>query len=117
MDQRLTETPYARRGLLGLRRYPGATIIIVMDDSAVHHPFQEISSRKRFLSVSPLRSVKRKTWYYGMRCACARLLALCEDCFAGKGDEQVLHLPKPLTVTCECGAVTEAHVLQKFKSP
>jgi len=65
----------------------------------------------------PAHEIKRNTWYYGVQCACERLLALCEDCFAGKGDERVLHVAEPFTITCECGAVTEAQVLQKFKTP
>ncbi len=50
-----------------------------------------------------------------MRCTCARRLALCEDCFAGNGDESFL-LPLRFAVNCECGAVTDVWVLEKFKT-
>jgi len=64
----------------------------------------------------PERELKPNTWYYGVRCACERLLALVEDCFAGRGDDH--HVPAvPLAVHCECGAVTCAKLLQKFKTP
>ena len=69
------------------------------------------------VTVAPLQDLKAKTWYYGVRCACERLLAVCEDCFAGKGDEAVLHVPLALAVECECGAVTEAPILHKFRTP
>jgi len=65
----------------------------------------------------PAHEIKCSTWYYGVQCACQRLLAMCEDCFAGKGDEHDLHLSAPFTITCECGAVTETNVFQKFKTP
>ena len=55
------------------------------------------------MTVSPLEDPKRNTWYYGVRCECKRLLALCEDCFHGKTDDAVLPVPIPLTVQCPCG--------------
>jgi hypothetical protein len=65
----------------------------------------------------PAHEIKRSTWYYGVQCACQSLLAICEDCFAGKGDERVLQLSAPFTITCECGAVIATDVFQKFKTP
>jgi hypothetical protein len=63
----------------------------------------------------PAHELKRGTWYYGVRCACARLLPLAEDCFAGKGDDH--HLSSvPMEVHCECGAVIRTELLQKFKT-
>ena len=61
--------------------------------------------------------LKANTWYYGVHCACSRLHALCEDLFAGKGDEQHLDCSDPVEVSCECGAVTRADRLHKFKTP
>lgn len=65
--------------------------------------------------VIPSDELKRNTWYYGVRCTCARLLALVEDCFAGKGDDQHVSAV-PLAVHCECGAVMHARILHKFKT-
>jgi len=66
--------------------------------------------------VIPSHELKPNTWYYGIRCGCARLLALAEDAFAGRGDD---HHPSDvaLLVQCECGAVTSTKVLSKFKTP
>ncbi len=64
----------------------------------------------------PSHELKPKTWYYGVRCACARLLALSEDYFAGNGDD-CHRSAVPLVVQCECGAVTHTQVLHKFKTP
>lgn len=61
--------------------------------------------------------LKANTWYFGVRCACARLHALCEDLFAGKGDEQHLNCSDPVEVACQCGAVTRVDRLHKFKNP
>jgi hypothetical protein len=71
----------------------------------------------RALKIPVILDPKCNTWYYGVRCTCERFLALCEDCFAGKGNEDVLKTPTPLAVECECGAVTSARVLEKFKTP
>lgn len=62
----------------------------------------------------PAHELKRDTWYYGVRCACRRMHALCEDLFSGKTDEQ--HLDQPVEVACECGAVVRSTRLQKFKT-
>ncbi len=69
------------------------------------------------LSIPVIRDLKRATWYYGVRCACKRLLALCEDCFSGKGNEDRLPMPGMVAVKCECGSVTNTQLLQKFKTP
>jgi hypothetical protein len=71
----------------------------------------------RPMTVPPLEDPKRNTWYYGVRCACERLLAVCEDRFQGKTDDAVLPVPISLTVQCPCGVATDAQVLQKFKTP
>jgi hypothetical protein len=64
----------------------------------------------------PSDELKRETWYYGVRCSSDRVLALVEDSFAGRGDDK--HLSAiPLLVRCECGTITNAHVLHKFKTP
>jgi len=65
----------------------------------------------------PAHELKSDTWYFGVRCACARLHALCEDLFKGKTDEQYLSYSDPVEVACPCGAVTRADRLQKFKLP
>jgi hypothetical protein len=65
----------------------------------------------------PPHELKSNTWYYGVRCACTRLHALCEDLFGGKTDEQHLDCSNPLEVACECGVVTRAMRLHKFKTP
>ncbi len=64
----------------------------------------------------PTHELKRNAWYYGVRCACARLLALAEDCLRGNGEDHHLSAV-PLEVQCECGAVTHTQVLKKFKTP
>ena len=65
----------------------------------------------------PPHELKANTWYYGVRCVCDRLHALCEDLFAGKTDEKHLDCADPLEVTCECGAVMQAERLHRFKTP
>ncbi len=40
----------------------------------------------------PPGDLKPHSWYYGVRCACARLLALAEDCFVGRGTDHLSHL-------------------------
>ena len=64
----------------------------------------------------PNHELKPRTWYYGIHCTCARLLALGEDSFAGNGEEQHLSAVT-LAVQCECGRVTSTKVLRKFKTP
>ena len=61
--------------------------------------------------------LKSNTWYYGVHCACTRLHALCADLFGGKTDEQHLDCSDPIEVACECGVVTRANRLHKFKTP
>lgn len=65
----------------------------------------------------PSHELKGNTWYYGLRCACDRLHALCEDLFGGKIDQHYLDCGDPVEVTCECGVVTRADRLHKFKTP
>ena len=69
------------------------------------------------LTVSPIEDVKAGAWYYGIQCACARLLAVCEDHFGGKGTELTLPIHFNLAVRCGCGEVTSASVLKKFQLP
>jgi hypothetical protein len=64
----------------------------------------------------PSEELKPKTWYYGIRCVCARVLALAEDTFAGRGEDQHVSAV-PMSVQCECGALTHAKVLHKFRTP
>jgi hypothetical protein len=64
----------------------------------------------------PSDELRPNTWYYGIRCRCARLLALAEDAFAGSGDDHHASVV-PLVVQCECGAVTSSKLLSKFKTP
>ncbi|MBV8144008.1 MAG: hypothetical protein JO184_03290 [Gammaproteobacteria bacterium] len=64
----------------------------------------------------PSHELKPNTWYYGVRCACGRLVALGEDSFAGRGDDHHISAVT-LAVQCECGTVTSTKVLQKFKTP
>jgi hypothetical protein len=77
---------------------------------------REVPAASKALSLAALHDLKPKTWYYGLRCACERLLALCEDCFEGRGDELVLYVPVVLAAECGCGAVTRAQVLYKFRT-
>lgn len=65
----------------------------------------------------PPPELKGNTWYYGVRCACGRLQALCEDLFAGKTDERHLDCADPVQVVCACGRVLRADRLYKFKTP
>jgi hypothetical protein len=65
----------------------------------------------------PAEELKRNTWYYGVRCTCARFLALCEDLFRGRGSETHCVSSVPLAVECACGAVTHARLLRRFKAP
>jgi hypothetical protein len=67
------------------------------------------------VTVAPIRHPKPNTWYYGVRCACTRRLAVCEDLFAGKSDDSLL-VPAGLGVECECGAVNHVVRLQTFKT-
>ena len=71
------------------------------------------------VSVSPIpeRELKSNTWYYGFRCACSRMQALCEDLFAGKTSDAQMHCSPPIAVACECGTVTHADRLNKFLVP
>jgi hypothetical protein len=64
----------------------------------------------------PPREVKTDTWYYGVRCACARLLPLAEDAFAGNGDDPH-SLAEPIEVQCPCRAIIRTQLLHKFKIP
>jgi len=63
----------------------------------------------------PPHELKPNTWYYGVQCVCARLLAIGEDCFGGNGHEEHRSVV-PLTVQCECGQAISAHVLHKFRT-
>ena len=65
----------------------------------------------------PPDELKRGTWYYGVRCTCTRRHALSADLFRGKTDEWYLDCSVPLDVACECGVVTRAERLHKFKTP
>lgn len=56
----------------------------------------------------PPHALRSNTLYYGIRCACSRLHALCEDLFGGKTTEQHLDCSFPIEVGCECGAVMRA---------
>jgi hypothetical protein len=69
------------------------------------------------LTVVPIERPKPGTWYYGMRCACTRLLALCEDLFSGNGADDLFQSPGTLAVRCECGRVSPVRRLQKFQQP
>lgn len=64
----------------------------------------------------PPHELKRGTWYYGVRCACARLHALCEDLFAGKTSDPYLDCLEPLDIACPCGAVMHVERLHRFKT-
>jgi hypothetical protein len=64
----------------------------------------------------PARDLKRNAWYYGVRCSCARFLALCEDLFMGRGSETHCLSSVPLVVECVCGTVTQAQRLRRFKA-
>jgi hypothetical protein len=64
----------------------------------------------------PTNEVKRNTWYFGLRCICARFLPLTEDLFCGNGTEEAFRLSVPLLVRCECGTVTETRVLEKVRT-
>lgn len=65
----------------------------------------------------PPHELKANTWYFGVRCVCDRLHALCEDLFAGKSDEQHLDYADPVKIACECGVVTHANRLHRFSTP
>ncbi len=64
----------------------------------------------------PSDELKPNTWYYGARCGCARVLAVGEDTFGGDGDDQHV-CAVPISVQCQCGVITHARVLHKFKAP
>ncbi len=65
----------------------------------------------------PAREVKSNTWYYGVRCACTRMLALTQDLFHGKTHESEMYCSPAIAITCECGQVTRTDRLHKFKTP
>lgn len=65
----------------------------------------------------PENQLKSNTWYYGIRCTCRRLHAVCEDLFEGKTDETHINGPGALKVACQCGEVIPATRLSKFKTP
>lgn len=67
--------------------------------------------------VTPIAQPKPGTWYYGVRCACRRLVCLCEDLFAGRGDEELLQLTTLIAVRCECGRARQVRRLQRFRTP
>ena len=69
------------------------------------------------VTISAIRYPKPNTWYYGVRCGCMRLLAVCEDLFAGKGDDEFLQVPAGFGVECACGRVSRVAHLSKFKTP
>ena len=46
----------------------------------------------------PPHELKRNTWYYGVKCACARLLAIAEDCFQGSGHEDIISATRSRSV-------------------
>jgi hypothetical protein len=74
--------------------------------------------RKHPVTVAPIRHPKPNTWYYGVRCACTAVLAVCEDLFAGRGDEDFLQVPAGVVhVECECGAVSHVVRFERFKTP
>ena len=64
----------------------------------------------------PAHELKRATWYYGVQCACARLMALAEDCFHGLGNDEYKSA-ESFEILCDCGAVIKTHTLKKFKTP
>ena len=64
----------------------------------------------------PPHELKCRTWYYGARCQCMRLLALCEDLAGGKTEDEHLPLASLLAVPCECGRVVQAERLEKFRT-
>lgn len=72
--------------------------------------------QRMFVLPIPHHELKRDTWYYGVRCACAYLLALAEDCLSGNGENHY-RSDVPLDVRCECGEVTRTLLLHKFKTP
>jgi hypothetical protein len=78
-----------------------------------------LHTRTCIMTVVPIPAHKLKgdTWYYGVRCACMRIHALCEDLFGAQSNDPELHCPIPVTVTCECGRVTNAERLYKYKTP
>jgi len=87
-------------------------------NAALHEPLAEAPApAARALRIPVIRDLKQRTWYYGVRCVCQRLLALGEDVFAGRGAENLLELRMPIGVQCDCGVVLTTSVLQKFRSP
>jgi len=75
------------------------------------------AARTQAPTLRIIRDLKQNTSYYGVRCACGRSLALCEDIFTGNDDEDVLLAGGPVAVKCECGALTKAQFLKKLKIP
>jgi len=46
-----------------------------------------------------------------------RLLAVCEDLFSGKDEQDLLQMPPQVAVQCNCGAVSHVSHLKRFKTP
>ena len=63
----------------------------------------------------PEHELKPGNWYYGALCECTRLNAVCEDLYNGKTEDQHLTLSPPISIRCECGKVTHADTLQKYR--
>jgi hypothetical protein len=75
-----------------------------------------VMSESAHVTIVPIDDPKPRTWYYGVRCACMRLVAVCEDLFSGKGDEDFLQLPAELAVQCDCGAVSHVSHFERFRT-
>jgi len=71
--------------------------------------------QRSLVVITAIGNLKPDTWYYGTRCPCARLLALCEDLLRGRGVEELLGPEGILAVRCECGRVSAVMRLHKFK--
>jgi hypothetical protein len=57
-------------------------------------------------------------WYFGLRCACGKWIAVAEDwvnLFCSEARE--LELQYPITVECECGTLISTQRLTRFKTP
>lgn len=65
----------------------------------------------------PAQELKSHAWYYGIHCTCKRVHVLCEDLFAGKTNNPQMPCSPPIAVACECGRVTYADRLDKFRTP
>jgi hypothetical protein len=81
-----------------------------------HIDAREDDRGKTTLTTAVLRNLKDLTWYYGTRCGCGRMLPICEDCFAGKGNEMRLDVPWTVRVTCDCGKIIRTRQLYRFKT-